>query len=281
MALLRLKRCLIYESERMDKIKKIREYLPIESLYEGHQLGKNDRVQARDTDGAFHPSQMGSCTRKLWYAACMMPPKHRIDPKLRCTFEHGHAVHDWQQGELGALLTQLSKRNVELDGEDGIRFDAEFEVSLTDSAHSNGVADDLNIRGSADGLIVVQDGHNEYMRVIYELKTMADASWQKLTKPQAKHVAQATIYARCLDADVILFQYYNKNSDISKFFYVQPDEAAWQDACNQVDTVREALNNGAEVEAEYSMWECKSCGYYYDCKPELRQQGDTSPFRKG
>lgn len=265
----------------MDKIKTIREFLPIESLYEEHQLAKNDRVQARDTDGAFHPSQMGSCTRKLWYAACMMPPKHRIDSKLRCTFEHGHAVHDWQQGDLGKLLNELSLRNVDLDGENGTRFDVEFEVPLTDAAYSNGVAEDLNIRGSADGLIVVQDDHNEYMRVIYELKTMADASWQKLTKPQAKHVAQATIYARCLDADVILFQYYNKNSDVSKFFYVEPDEGAWQNACNQVDTVRRALDTGKEVAAEYSMWECKSCGYYYDCKPELRH-GDTSPpFRKG
>lgn len=264
----------------MDKIKEVREYLPIESLYEGHQLAKNDRVQARDTDGAFHPSQMGSCTRKLWYAACMMPPKHRIDPKLRCTFEHGHAVHDWQQGELGDLLEKLTIRNAELDGERGIRFDAEFEVSLTDSVHSNDVAEDLNIRGSADGLIIVHDGHDVYMRIVYELKTMADASWQKLTKPQAKHVAQATIYSRCLDADVILFQYYNKNSDVSKFFYAQPDEAAWENACNQVSAVREALNSGNEVDAEYSMWECKSCGYYYDCRPELRQQGDIPSFRK-
>jgi|13_taG_2_1085334.scaffolds.fasta_scaffold00077_17 CRISPR/Cas system-associated exonuclease Cas4 (RecB family) len=265
----------------MDKIQEVREFLPIESLYEGHQLAKNDRMQARDTDGAFHPSQMGSCTRKLWYAACMMSPKHRIDPKLRCTFEHGHAVHDWQQRELGDLLEKLSQHNIKLDGGYGTRFDAEFEVSLNDPAYSNGVADGLNIKGSADGLIIVQDDFNEYTRVIYELKTMADASWQKLTKPQAKHIAQATIYARCLDGDVILFQYYNKNSDISKFFYVEPDAVAWQNACNQVNTVREALDNGVEVDAEYSMWECKSCGYYYDCKPELRQQGDTSPFRKG
>ena len=265
----------------MDKLKQIREFLPIESLYKKHQLSKNDRVQARDTDGAFHPSQMGSCTRKLWYAACMMPPKHRIDPKLRCTFEHGHAVHDWQQKELGNMLEELSQRNTELDGKHGVCFEAEFEVSLTDSDYSNGVAEDLNIRGSADGLIVVRDGLNEYARVIYELKTMADASWQRLTKPQAKHIAQATIYANCLDANVILFQYYNKNSDVSKFFYVEPDASAWQDARDQVNTVRKALDNGVDVDAEYSMWECKSCGYYYDCRPELREQGDVSSFRKG
>ena len=257
----------------MGKVKEIREFLPIEALYEGHQLAKNTRVQARDTDGAFHPSQMGGCSRKLWYASVMMPPKHRIDAKLRCTFEHGHAVHDWQQGELGDLLEKLTIRNTEMDGESGIRFDAEFEVSLTDSAHSNGVAEDLNIKGSADGLIIVQDDHNVYMRVVYELKTMADASWQKLTKPQSRHIAQATIYSHCLDADVILFQYYNKNSDVSKFFYVEPDVAAWQNACNQIDTVRGALDNGTEVDAEYSMWECKSCGYYYDCRPELRDLG--------
>ena len=265
----------------MSRVNELKECLPIESIYRDHQLSKNSIIQDRDTDGMFHPSQMGGCTRKLWYAACMMPPKHRIDPKLRCTFEHGHAVHDWQQAELGKLFKTLSKDNVEKWGAGGLRFDTEFEVSLSDPAHANNLAYELNLAGRADGLIIIQDDCNENMRVIYELKTMADASWQKLTKPQVKHIAQATIYAKCLNADVILFQYYNKNSDISKWFYVDPNESAWQGACNQVTDVRSALDSGVEVEAEYSMWECKSCGYYYDCKPELREQGDVSPFRKG
>lgn len=260
----------------MSKIQTLKHYLPIEDMYERHLLAKNDIAQARDTDGMFHPSQMGGCTRKLWYAACMMPPKHRIDPKLRCTFDHGHAVHDWQQSELGKMLEIVSEQN----GEHGVNFDAVFEVSLSDPIYANDTARDLNIAGRADGLFIVHDGLEEQMRVVYELKTMADASWQKLTKPQAKHISQATIYSKCFGAEVIVFQYYNKNSDVSKFFYVEPDEAAWSAVLEQVDAVRGALDTGTEVPAEYSMWECKSCGYYYDCKPELRQ-GDTSPFRKG
>lgn len=257
----------------MSKIDELKRYLPIEDMYEQHLLAKNNVAQARDTDGMFHPSQMGGCTRKLWYAACMMPPKHRIDSKLRCTFGHGHAVHDWQQSELGQMLESIS-------GQGSVNFDAIFEVSLSDPTYGNSVAQGLNIAGRADGLFVVHDEHGERMRVIYELKTMADASWQKLTKPQAKHISQATIYSKCFGADVIVFQYYNKNSDVSKFFYVEPNEAAWSAVLEQVATVRDALDTGTEVPAEYSMWECKSCGYYYDCKPELRQ-GDTSSFRKG
>lgn len=263
----------------MSKVNELKEYLPIEDIYENHQLSKNDIIQSRDVDGMFHPSQMGGCTRKLWYAACMLEPKHRISPKLRCTFEHGHAVHDWQQSELGKMLENISNGNVKNDEAKAVRFDTHFEVSLHDSVYGNHLAEELNLQGSADGLIIVRGADDEYMRVIYELKTMADASWQKLTKPQAKHIAQATIYSKCLDADVILFQYYNKNSDHSKWFYVEPDETAWQNACNQIDIVRDSLNTGVEVEAEYSMWECKSCGYYHDCRPELRQ-GDTVPFRK-
>ena len=262
-------------------IDKIKALLPIEELYEEHLLSKNNVKQARDTDGAFHPSQMGGCTRKLWYAACMFEPRHRIDAKLRCTFDHGHAVHDWQQSELGALLRKLS----EVSDSD---YTAKFEVSLNDEAeaspsridyddlegkNSPTVAEELNIAGSADGLIVISDANAHVTgpsRVIYELKTMADASWKKLTKPLLKHIGQATIYAKCLDADVILFQYYNKNADISKWFWVEPDEKAWQSALAQIETVRTALSQGTEVPAEFSMWECKSCGYYGDCRPEQR-----------
>lgn len=254
----------------MSVLDDIKSLLPIEELYEEHLLSKNNVKQARDTDGMFHPSQMGGCTRKLWYAACMFEPRHRIDAKLRCTFDHGHAVHDWQQNELGQLLQNLSDRNIEEAGGFGVRFDAEFEVSLTDSAHSTGIAEDLNLAGRADGLINIENDPEGYGKIIYELKTMADASWKKLTKPQTKHVAQATIYAKCLGADVILFQYYNKNADVSKWFWVEPSEGAWQSAIDQVEKVRVALSEGTEVPAEYSMWECKSCGYYSDCRPEQR-----------
>ena len=264
----------------MGKISRARELLPIEELYEEHLLAKNNIKQPRDTDGAFHPSQLGGCTRKLWYAAIMMPPKHRIDAKLRCVFDHGHAVHDWQQAELEKLLVALSWQHPTHT------FYSKFEVSLRDPDLGNQVASRLNLEGRADGVIFIakddeENSANGSLTIVYELKTMADASWQKLTKPQAKHVAQATTYAECFDADVILFQYYNKNSDVSKFFYVEPDPVAWRNVHTQIETVRNALDTGTEVEAEYSMWECKSCGYYYDCRPELRQQGDIPPFMKG
>ena len=260
----------------------IKALLPIEELYENHLLAKNNIKQARDTDGAFHPSQMGGCTRKLWYAACMFQPRHRIDAKLRCTFNHGHAVHDWQQSELGLLLANLN------DNREGITYSAKFEVSLNDEdearpfttsyddlegENSCTYAEEFNIAGSADGLITIADANSHVFgpkRIIYELKTMADASWKKLTKPQVKHISQATIYANCLDADVILFQYYNKNADVSKWFWVAPDEDSWQRAISQIETVRVALSDGTEVPAEFSMWECKSCGYYSDCRPEQR-----------
>lgn len=262
-------------------IDKIKAQLPIEDLYKEHLLSKNNIIQTRDTDGAFHPSQMGGCTRKLWYAACMFQPRHRIDAKLRCTFDHGHAVHNWQQSELGSLLEKLSK---ESDSE----YTAKFEVSLNDAdealpysisyddlegKRSPTVAEEFNIAGSADGLIVISDADAHVTgtsRVIYELKTMADASWKKLTKPMLKHIFQATIYAKCLDGDVILFQYYNKNADVSKWFWIEPDDKAWQDALDQIETVRTALSRGVDVPAQYSMWECKSCGYYSDCRPEQR-----------
>jgi CRISPR/Cas system-associated exonuclease Cas4 (RecB family) len=264
------------KSENLNECKNL---LPIEELYEAHLLKKNEVKQDRDTDGAFHPSQMGGCTRKLWYAACMFEPRHRIDAKLRNTFNHGHAVHDWQQAELADLLENLNAR------EGGPRYSAKFEVSLSDkdvcepaelqelesdTFQGLTLAEDLNIKGRADGLIVITDTDGTEFRVIYELKTMADASWKKLTKPMVKHVAQTSIYAECLGATAVLFQYYNKNADTSKWFWSVPDEGAWEAVLGQIKTVRAALSAGTDVPANYSMWECKSCGYYHDCKPEQR-----------
>jgi CRISPR/Cas system-associated exonuclease Cas4 (RecB family) len=251
-------------------IEELARTINIEEEVERHLLAKNDVHQERDTDGFFHPSQMGGCTRKLWYAACMFPTQHRVGAKLRNTFNHGHVIHDWQQAELGEVLEHLTETNIARDGETGIRFESEFEVSLSDPAHGNGTAQELNIAGRADGLIIVQQDTGEYTRAVYELKSMADASWQKLTRPQTKHIAQATIYSKCFDATAILFQYYNKNGDVSKWFYVEPDEGAWESARAQIGKVRDALSSGGDVPAEYSMWECKSCSYYYDCKPEMR-----------
>lgn len=244
----------------MDKIALIKGALPIEQMYEAHQKAKNKIIQRRDVDGMFHPSAFGGCTRALWYAYCQTEPKHRIPPKLRNTFDHGHAVHNWQQAELAELFAHY---------EGDVRFHFDDEVKLRGQYCVSDIPEQYHITGSADGLIRFEIDGVEH-RVVYELKTASDASWTKLTKPMVKHIGQASLYAKCLGADVILFQYYNKNNDTSKYFFVERDDNAVEACLDQVRDVFDALDSGDEPEAKYNSWECGSCKYYHECRPEMR-----------
>jgi CRISPR/Cas system-associated exonuclease Cas4 (RecB family) len=146
------------------------------------------------------------------------------------------------------------------------------EVSIRDEKYrGTDFAIQYNISGRADGLIIIHDQQNQH-RVVYELKTMADTSWRKLSKPLVKHISQTSIYGECLGASSVIFQYYNKNSDASKYFLTAVEPEPVQAAVAQIHRVYECLDNGTSPTREYSMWECKSCPYYYDCKPELEEQ---------
>lgn len=225
--------------------------LDLDRLLADHLLSKNKIIQHRDVDGFFHPSAIGKCTRKLWYAYCTQEPKHNISVKLRCTFDHGHAVHDWMQSVFHEIFDQT---------------DTVFmtELSIRDQEYANTFALDNNIAGRTDGLIILPNGK----RMIYELKTASDSSWSRTTKPQEAHVKQASIYAECFGADTIVFQYYNKNSDVNKFFYVPKDVNAVSRAKEQIDSVFEHLDAGKEPKKQYNSWECGSCPYYSECRPE-------------
>ena len=217
---------------------------------------RNEKISPRDVDGKFHPSALGGCTRKLWYAFVMTPPQHRIPPKLRRTFDHGHAVHDWQQRELREALNVT-------DADCTLTF--ETEVSITDTPF----ACEWNIAGSADGLITITTNDGKSARVVYELKTMASKSWLSLSRPLEKHIMQASVYAEALGASHIVFQYYCKDADVSKYFYVPKRAEDVTDVCETLQLVLDTLSDGSSPPRAASRWDCQSCQYYYTCQPEL------------
>ena len=218
-------------------------------------LDKNLVTQARDVDGKFHPSGTGGCKRKLSYAFVRQEPNKRIPAKLHRTFEHGHKIHDMLQG----WLTKIFNGDIE---EYVSTFEDEVSITNTDLAVEN------NIAGSADGLIILKKGEEE-IRVVYEAKSASESSWSRVSSRMAKHVVQANIYAACLKAEHILFDYYNKDKDVHKYFIVPFSEESWIDVKNTLHSVIERLNEGALLEREANSFECKTCQYYYDCQPEL------------
>jgi CRISPR/Cas system-associated exonuclease Cas4 (RecB family) len=239
------------------KTNEIENYLDIGNRVDALLDRRNGHISPRDIDGKFHPSALGGCARKLWYAFTMTEPQHRIAPKLRRTFDHGHAVHDWQQRELREVL------NVD-DVDCTLSFDTEVSITDTPFAH------EWNIAGSADGLICVRSKRTgEEARVIYELKTMAKSSWLTLSKPLEKHIMQASVYAEALGASHIVFQYYCKDADVSKYFYVEKRAEDVMDVCDTLQLVLNTLSDGTSPARVSSRWECQSCQYYYTCQPEL------------
>lgn len=235
----------------------IQKVLSPESRIEDYLDAYNNVIQPRDVDGKFHPSSFGGCRRKLSYAYACTEPMHRIDPRLRRTFQHGHAIHD---------MLQTWMRDV-YNG----TLDSFYEVTFTDEVKITGteLAKQFNIAGSADGLITLKNlDTKETARVIYEAKSASNSSWS-LSSPMKKHVMQASVYAFCLDATHLMFDYYNKDKDAHKYFIVERDEEAWEEVKRTLTDVIEQMDKGELMPAEGSSWDCRSCGYYHICQPEL------------
>lgn len=219
--------------------------------------GRDDVVQKRDIDGKFHPSSFGGCARKLSYAWLKERPRHRIGNSLRRTFSHGHAIHDMLQGWMAEVY------NGHID-DCWCTFTSELSITDTELAQK------YNIAGSADGLITLTDKTGAKRKVIYEAKSASLSSWTGVgAKPMAKHLLQANVYAACLEAEAVLFDYYNKNTDSHKYFLVPFDPELWQETADTLTEVSSKITVGELMPREYSSFECRTCGYYHTCQPEL------------
>lgn len=245
----------------MSSIRSVLNVLDLDILFDELDKKKNEKVSARDIDGKFHPSSLGDCGRKLYYAFNKTPPKHNISPRLRRTFDHGHVVHDWVQSKL---------RNV-FDTPD-MPFTLEIEKSINDTVFAH----DHNLAGSADALITATRDINDDIKqgdcIVYELKTASSATWNSLRSPIAKHEIQANCYAACFNAKWILFDYFNKDKDVHKRFLVEADAKRQGEISDMLFDAMFTCSKGEEIAREPNSWSCESCQYYYICKPEV--EGD-------
>jgi hypothetical protein len=234
--------------------------LKIEETLEQYFKSRNAIVGKRDLDGLFHPSMLGGCTRKLLYHYLSELPEHNIDTRLRRCFDHGHAIHEMLQSSL-----------VEAYKARGVRVEVEVSINNTE------LAQQYELAGSADAVIYLDSGP-----VIYEAKSISSDGWSSLSRtPLIKHRAQANIYAMCLGARSVVFEYFDKGKDASKYLHMDVDEALWQSSIEQIERVRSHAYSADAFEAipaEGSSYECRSCQFLSVCRPTLH---DTErPQRK-
>lgn len=156
------------------------------------------------TKDYFHPSQIGQCPRKLWYAQLDAPDNGPIslDEQLRqhLTFEIGTYFH--------VLFQNLCQRAGVLD---------QREVPIQ--------CDEHKIIGHMDGRL---KNLPDVGKAVLEIKTIKSANFDKLVQPKQEHSWQANIYCALQGLDHICFAYFNKDTSAVKEFFVKANPAEYE-----------------------------------------------------
>ena len=151
--------------------------------------------------GVFYPSMLGNpCDRNLYFAYQGQLPDQHIEAKTARIFDVGSSLE--------ARMQKYFERT-------GIFLAAEQTVRLENPP----------ISGRYDFLLK----HEEYDRVILELKSINDAGFDALIEtPKPEHLIQLQIYLNLVGMENGILLYENKNDQKLKAFKVIKDVALWE-----------------------------------------------------
>lgn len=230
--------------------------------------------QRNDSD--IHPSQVHKCIKKLWFDCAGYAPyaEEFIEPRLRRTFDIGHAWHHTVQGygRAGAWgPKEYYKDEVSIDPD---RINPDGNPALP-------IAHNLWIRGSADAIIdryIIPDVPtlgDVAVRMVHEYKTINSGGFTGLKKPKPEHKWQAMIYAAVFDVPLVVYLYLNKDNSAQIDYPLPFDVSLWQQIEKKLLTVKYYIETD-----EFPPWEltsaikdpaeCKQCGYFKICQPVRR-----------
>lgn len=207
--------------------------------------GTGEVMEKLRTVGTIHASSSSRCVTRLYYDVTgEIAPKEELSIALLITFAIGHAIHDVAQ----KAMHRAMKDN----------FEDEVRVDLPEA---------LILDGSADGV-----GWFPLCRAGLEIKTMSEREFATLRKPKPEHIVQASaLYSKGLDVPFMSFLYISKGWPHSmKEYVIAYDEKrfrAWYR--EKAGKVEEALETGKPPRADASKYECKDCGYSYECPQAL------------
>jgi len=227
-------------SSRLDTIREARSYMD-EAIfnYDQSRLGKS----TGRSKFCFHPSELYMCKRRLWYCYAGINDENTIEPSLQEIFDIGHNYHAIVQRKVLKAIPAA-----------GGEFYSEVPVGGTPLGR------EWEIQGSADGLIIAPT-----FRMILEIKTISEKGISTLSKPQAPHITQASIYATLLDAPLILFYYISKQNGRGKQFVVQTEKASFAEVTHTIDYVRNAIARQQIPQRMTKKYACKTCPFAHTC----------------
>lgn len=151
----------------------------------------------------FRPSMIMGCERQnlYWYEKSATNTTQQ-DPKLRLILDSGTELHR-------IIQAYLAKHP-------GFFFAPEAKVWLPD----------LEVWGSCDGLLFRR---KDMYRWGLEIKTTGHEKFMKITKPDPKHIRQASIYARLSGVYWITILYWDRDKQHMKEYHVHYEKSIWDD----------------------------------------------------
>lgn len=185
-------------------------------------------------DRWIHASDLlGGCPRALYYRLREVPEtneKVSLKPQVYMIFDVGTFFHRYIQN----LLRQYLKSSIDA------AFDFKDEVKVFN--------EDLRLTGHADGLLTFELGGTKF---ILEIKTMNNFAFARAVKANSaseNHLYQASVYAKELKADGIIFIYVNKDtSEMREYVHYKRDYVDLQnDAYEKIERINQAVDDGIE-----------------------------------
>lgn len=149
------------------------------------------------------PSEIHQCTRKILYNILGVPTGDSITEGQQKIFDNGTYVH---KRYLKSYLPKLGCAAT-IDGKDFI------EVSLHNTP--------LWLKGSPDAVIFSRETGLPY---VFELKSIRQESFWKLSEAKAEHVQQVHLYMLLTGIPRSIVFYENKNTQATKEFLVPQNE---------------------------------------------------------
>lgn len=175
---------------------------------------------AKRSEGVFHPSQLlSACPRSLVFDLLKIPLE-RVEPitgKLQRTFDVGTWYHIYIQNIL-------------------------LQIGMLEAAEVPVVDKEYMLDGHADGVFYP---YVYSCKTVLEIKTTNSFQYNRLIfKPFEKHEFQASLYARKLECEKILFLYINKDTSEMKEFLVPQNLSMLEQADKKTEEIRKHFKAG-------------------------------------
>lgn len=207
---------------RMQELAETDDFNRDQFFQEFHKLYSLVMAPSKRATGVFHPSQLlTGCARQMAFDLLKTSPTDEvyrgIGAELRRTFDVGTWYHIYMQNIL-------------------------YSLGLLEQAEVPVVNKERYINGSADG-VFKKEVFGE--KVVLEIKTMNSWMFSKAVfAPFEKHEFQASLYARELGAEKVLYLYINKDNSEIRDFLRPLNKAQLKKADEKMDMVIAAVKSG-------------------------------------